>query len=415
MPRRPRRHRKDRTETAVAEIDELQEQVVGVLGRNHRRTPRRHPAATATGGHRLPPPVMTGRGNGEEMHPCRDPVFGRQLRKDAARDHVAVDSAHSAGEPTPVSEIDHGVDGGGPAAVHGRACRNKTFHRIGDIVERALTERIRRKRPAAPLRSPEVGRGNTSEAVFEHPVAEVPSGQRVEIDVERVGGAFVEFGNPDAEPLPQESLGGMHKVCDEVGEVDIDLLLGWSEEEMREHRGHVLCGRVLRRARTCERRLVETERRVGQEVPGVEWLQWMVTDHRIHIAACDTDHRGHHVAHFTERNRRRPRRTGDRIGTGVEQQHLLSRRHDRIEQQLPIFTSRVAFADTGVLGEHVVAVDVGAAGKDVVVEAEENHHPMRHRAHRHHGADRELTGAEVRPCGAARQLSGEHRPHIGQS
>ena len=64
--------------------------------------------------------------------------------------------------------------------------------------------------------------------------------------------------------------------------------------------------------------------------------------------------------------------------------------------------------------EQVVAVGCAAAGEGAVVEADEAHDPVGHRAHRHERAHREVAGAERGPGGLAAQAVGEEVAELGQ-
>jgi hypothetical protein len=78
----------------------------------------------------------------------------------------------------------------------------------------------------------------------------------------------------------------------------------------------------------------------------------------------------------------------------------------RVEQQLAVLAAHVALAEARVALQDVVAVDAAAAREDAVVEAEQRDDAVRHRAHRHHGADGQLAGAEV----GARRAGPASRP-----
>ena len=157
---------------------------------------------------------------------------------------------------------------------------------------------------------------------------------------------------------------------------------------------------------------VETERRIGTEVAGIEGLQRMPSHHLVRFASR---HDGDDIAQFAQRHGGRPVCTGDGIGAGVEQQDTVAGGHQRVEQQLPILAARITFSHNWIECGDVVAVDVGAAREVLVVEPEQHQDPMRHRPHRDHRADGELTGAEVRPCRPAREPAREHGPHVGQT
>ena len=123
----------------------------------------------------------------------------------------------------------------------------------------------------------------------------------------------------------------------------------------------------------------------------------------------------HRVEQLGQRDRRRPGHAGDGVGARVEQQEFLTRRHHGVEQQLPVLAARITFTEKRITGQHVVAVHAHAPREDLVVEAEENDHTVRHRPHRHHRAHRQLARAEVRAGGAAREPGGQHGAHVRQS
>lgn len=114
------------------------------------------------------------------------------------------------------------------------------------------------------------------------------------------------------------------------------------------------------------------------------------------------------------RDRGRPVLTGVFVGAGVGDDQGVGGGADGIEQQLPVLRTDVAFTRERTTRQDVVAVgDVGAR-KDAVVEADQAHHAMRHRAHGDHGAHRQRAGAEVGAGGTAGQLPLQQGPHVGQ-
>ena len=88
--------------------------------------------------------------------------------------------------------------------------------------------------------------------------------------------------------------------------------------------------------------------------------------------------------------------------------------HDRVEQELAVLAAQVALAGERGAGEDVVAVDGRGAREHAVVETEQAHDAVRHRAHRHHGADGERAGAEVGPGRLARQPFGHQCADVGE-
>ena len=98
---------------------------------------------------------------------------------------------------------------------------------------------------------------------------------------------------------------------------------------------------------------------------------------------------------------------------GVGDHQRLGGRRDRVEQQLAVLRAQVALAGAGSPGQHVVAVDGGGAREDPVVEADQADHAVRHRAHRHHRADRQGAGAEVGARRPAAEPLLQEGPHVG--
>ena len=116
------------------------------------------------------------------------------------------------------------------------------------------------------------------------------------------------------------------------------------------------------------------------------------------------------VEQLGERHRGRSVLAGVLVGAGVGDDELLGGRADRVEQQLPVLGTDVAFTGHRVAGQHVVAVDDAEPREHAVVEADQAHHPVRHRPHRHHRAHRQRAGAEVRAGRAVRRGGGRAAP-----
>jgi hypothetical protein len=118
------------------------------------------------------------------------------------------------------------------------------------------------------------------------------------------------------------------------------------------------------------------------------------------------------IEQLLHRDRGRPVLTGVLVGTGVGDDQGVGGRADGVEQQLPVLGADVALAGQRMTGQHVVAVGDVGAWEDAVVEPDQTHHPMRHRAHGDHGAHRQGAGPEVgagRPPG---QLPMQQGPHV---
>ena len=120
------------------------------------------------------------------------------------------------------------------------------------------------------------------------------------------------------------------------------------------------------------------------------------------------------VEQLHERNGGRAVGAAVLVGAGIGDHQPLGRRTDRVEQQLAVLGTRIAFAGQRIAGQHVVTIDDTGAREHAVVEADQAHHPVRHGAHRHHRAHRERAGAEVGPGRASAQLALQQGPHVGQ-
>ena len=121
------------------------------------------------------------------------------------------------------------------------------------------------------------------------------------------------------------------------------------------------------------------------------------------------------VEQLAERDGRRHGCARTFVGAGVGDDQVVLGRADGVEQQLAVLAARVALADPGVAGQHIVAVVAALPGEDAVVETEQAHDAVRHRAHRHQGADGEGAGAEAGPGGPAGQAAREERADVGEA
>ena len=90
-------------------------------------------------------------------------------------------------------------------------------------------------------------------------------------------------------------------------------------------------------------------------------------------------------------------------------------RHEGVEQELPVLTAGIAFADEWVAGQHVVAVDDLSARERVVVETEQDDGLVRHRAHGRERADTDGPVAEVAARAARTPALLQHDAHIGDA
>ena len=150
----------------------------------------------------------------------------------------------------------------------------------------------------------------------------------------------------------------------------------------------------------------------GDDVASVEGLQRMSDDDGVAHLLLGGQVEG--VEEFGQRHRGRSLLTGVFVGAGVGDDELLGRGADRVEQQLPVLGTDVAFAGHRIAGQHVVAVDDAEPREDAVVETDEADHPVRHRAHRHHRAHRQRAGAEVGPRRTSGEVTVQERADVGQ-
>ena len=120
------------------------------------------------------------------------------------------------------------------------------------------------------------------------------------------------------------------------------------------------------------------------------------------------------VEQFEQGHRGRSVRAGVLVGAGVGDHQGLGGGQDRVEQELAVLGPDVALTGHRQASQRVVAVDQIQPRKDPVVEPDEAHHLVRHRAHRHHRAHGQRSGAEVRPGGAACEMPSQKGAHVGQ-
>ena len=158
--------------------------------------------------------------------------------------------------------------------------------------------------------------------------------------------------------------------------------------------------------RSGERGPVEAER-PGRRVAGTKlrasngcsgWRDQHVLAHRAPASRCALEG----VEQLAERHRGRPLRAVVLVGAGVGDHERLARRR-RIASSSSCRSSlrRSRSPVSGSRASTSSPSTTAAAREDAVVEAEQADHPVRHRAHRHHRADGERAGAEVRAGGPA--------------
>ena len=119
------------------------------------------------------------------------------------------------------------------------------------------------------------------------------------------------------------------------------------------------------------------------------------------------------VEELAERDRGRLVVVGVLAAAGVGHDQRLGRGADRVEEQLPVLGADVALTGHRPPGQDVVAVDGLEAREDAVVEPDEAHHAVGHRAHRHHRAHGEGAGAEVAPRRPPAQPVAQQGAYVG--
>ncbi len=121
------------------------------------------------------------------------------------------------------------------------------------------------------------------------------------------------------------------------------------------------------------------------------------------------------VEEFANRDRRRARRVGPLVITGVGDDQPVGRREQGVEQQLSVLHSRIPLAQLGVEKGEVITVSGGVARKGSVIQAEQTDDPMRHRAHRHQGADGEVACPEIGPSWTTLKAISQQRSELRQT
>src|SRR5690606_22728826 len=119
-------------------------------------------------------------------------------------------------------------------------------------------------------------------------------------------------------------------------------------------------------------RLPGPAQRPGDEVALVDHLERVVAhDVGAHRPAVGGGRGGvEGVEQLPERDRGRTRGAGALTGTGVQDEEVVLRGGDGVEEELAVLAAAVALPDARLPQEDVLAVLPGAAGEDAVVDAE---------------------------------------------
>ena len=168
---------------------------------------------------------------------------------------------------------------------------------------------------------------------------------------------------------------------------------------------------------------VEAPRAVGAEGAGLEAaavgrLERVVVDDRRRGPASPSPVRtvaSIDVEQLVDRHRRRQHLVGAGVAAGVGDDERVAGGEDGVEEELAVLGSAVVVAEVAGAQQEVVAVGGAAAGEGAVVEADEAHHPVGHRAHRDERAHGEVAGAERGPRRLAPEPVGEEVADLGQA
>ena len=263
-----------------------------------------------------------------------------------------------------------------------------------------------------------MARVEAGQQVGQHPVADRPLGEVVDLDGEGVLGLVLVGGQGHVDAVAtQEALDRVSPEAHEVGERHIARSWPCRAGGRGTTPGPTAARPPPVRPR---RRRIEGERRAGhqiaaRDVPRVERLQGVADGDGLgHRPVVRGRRRVEGVEHLSQGYGGRSRLSGELVRAGVGDHQRLGRGEDRVEQQLPVLAPSVALAGQRIAGEYVVAVDRALAREHPVVEAEQAHHAVGHRAHRHHRADGQRAGAEVGPRRSTGQSVGQQRPHVRQ-
>lgn len=135
-------------------------------------------------------------------------MLGREGGVRRAREHAAaagrVDAADGPLQQPPAPEVDRDVERRRHPVVHRQRRLGQLFDGGLQLREHAGCQRPWWQRAAPPLRLAEVGGADTGQPGGEHPVADVPLLQPVELGFQSVGHRLLPVGDPYAEPAPQE-------------------------------------------------------------------------------------------------------------------------------------------------------------------------------------------------------------------
>ena len=100
------------------------------------------------------------------------------------------------------------------------------------------------------------------------------------------------------------------------------------------------------------------------------------------------------------------------VSTRVGDHQVIGGSEEGVEEELAVLGARVSVADMGIGEDQVIAASFTHPGERPVVEAEQAHHPVRHRPHGDERADGQVPGPEVGSSGTSPEAVGEERADI---
>jgi hypothetical protein len=273
---------------AVVEVDERrqagQRGVAALLSGVAERPDPGHGDAvvgSAPDGDRGPRTLGAGGGERKDADPSREPVLGRDSGERRHLHRVAADAADGARQRAAVRQPEAHVDRGRRSAAHER------LGLIGDAldlreepVDDGLAEDPGRQVARGDLGQADRARLRTLDVGVEHPLADVPLFEMVELDRQRI----VDLGRPVAQAqLEAPAQERAHRVLDEPDEV-VELDRRLLEGGQRSGRNGGRVGPLVREVTgAVEGDAVEAPRivageRTGDEVVRVEGLERVVDD-----------------------------------------------------------------------------------------------------------------------------------------
>ena len=326
---------------------------------------------------------------------------------------VAEHRGDGAGQPPSGAEVDVDVDGVWFDAAVLPGGLGQQGGLVADFGGLAPSQPAGRQGAAPPLGFPRLVGVHAIEHVAQYAVADRPLLESVDVDGHGVLDP-VDLPRQRVVERAEEPLDRIPEECREVGERHV---FGRGSGQRAGDERRPLGAVAFARAGRSQHRGVEREGLVGDQLPGddvasVEGLQRMPDDDGV----ADLVRRRHveGVEQLGQRHRGRSLLAGVFVGAGVGDHELLAGCADGVEQQLPVLGTNVALAGHRVAGEHVVAVDNAEPREHAVVQPDQADHPVRHRAHRHHRADRQRSGAEVGAGRASGQVAFQQCADVGQ-